>query len=179
MIVIYILAGLLLLFLVLAAMGPKHYRVTRSTVINRRRSDVYNYVRFLRNQDEWGPWARKDPGMEHSFKGTDGEVGFVSAWKGNKQVGEGEQEITGLDENRRVDSALRFFKPWKAESDAFIILDDHEGGTNVTWGFEGVNKTLMSRAMGVFMNMDKMVGGDFEEGLQNLKGVLESSDEEE
>jgi hypothetical protein len=179
MIIIYILAGLVLLFLVMAAMGPRSYRVSRSTTIDRSPAVVYNYAKYLKNQDEWGPWARRDPDMEHSYQGADGTVGFVSAWKGNKQVGQGEQEITGLEENKRIDSELRFLKPWKAESDAFLILEDRGQSTNVTWGFEGHNKTMMSRVMGLVMNMDKAVGKDFEEGLQNMKDILESQDEEE
>ena len=174
MIALYIVIGLFVLFMILWMIGPKEYAVDRTMTVNRNRQDVYDYVRRLENQDQWGPWSRRDPAMEKSTHGEDGNVGFVSAWRGNKQVGEGEQEITRLVPNERVETSLRFFKPWKAESDAFIHLEDAgENATRVTWGFKGENKNAVSRVMGVFMDMDKAIGKDFEEGLHNLKGILE------
>ena len=174
MIAVLIIGALVVLFFVLSLAGPKTYAVDRSLVVNRNRDEVFEYVRNLENQDQWGPWGRRDPAMEKNTRGNDGEVGFISSWKGNKKVGEGEQEILRLVPNERVETTLRFFKPWKAESDAFIHLQD-EGpqATRVTWGFKGVNKNPMSRVMGLFMDMDKTMGKDFDEGLQNLKEILE------
>ena len=112
--------------------------------------------------------------MKKSYKGTDSTIGFVSSWIGNKEVGEGEQEITNLVENELVETSLRFFKPWKSESDAYLKMSDIDsGGTKVTWGFRGENKFPMSIMM-MFMNMDKAIGKDFEEGLTQLKQNLES-----
>lgn len=176
MIVIYIVLGLLVVFFVLSMMGPRDYTVARSTSIARSRSDVYNYLRFLKNQEEWGPWAKLDPNMEHNYIGTDGEVGFVSQWKGNKQVGEGQQEITELVENETIGSHLSFIKPFKAESDVELRLKERANGeTMVTWHMHGKNSTAISRIFGLFMNMDKALGKDFDEGLGTLKGILEKS----
>ena len=175
MIAVYIIVGLIVLFFVLSAIGPKSFTVQRTTVIKTNRSDLYEYLRFLKNQDEWGPWAKRDPNMNHQYTGDDGEVGFVSAWQGNKDVGEGEQEIKKLVPGEAIESHLRFFKPWKSQSDAFIHLKDVESeGTQVTWGIHGKNETAMMRIMGLVMNMDKMVGKDFDEGLSNLKSIMES-----
>ena len=108
------------------------------------------------------------------FEGGDGQVGAISKWEGNKDVGTGEQELTRIVENEVVESRLRFFKPWKSESDAYLkVKEDHEGQTVVTWGFSGKNKFPVSIMM-LFMNMDKAIGKDFEEGLSNLKGRLEA-----
>jgi hypothetical protein len=123
--------------------------------------------------DEWSPWAEKDPNMEKKFTGIDGEVGAVSYWNGNKDVGEGEQEIIRIEEGKRIDTELRFLKPWKSTSDCYTVVDgEANGGTKVTWGFSGKNKFPMSIMM-LFMSMDKMVGKDFEMGLKKLKTVLE------
>ena len=170
---LYILIGIVVLIAILGLIAPKSFNVSRSVDIARPPSDVYNYVRFLQKQAEWSPWELKDPNMNKQFEGTDGEVGAISKWQGNKEVGEGEQEIIQLTPNKRVDARLRFFKPWKSESDAYMITDDNgSGGTTFTWGFSGKNKFPFSIMM-LFMNMDKAVGGDFEQGLSMLKSNLE------
>ena len=172
-IVLYILIGLVVLVFILAMIAPKTYEVSRNISINKPVAEVFEYVRSLKKQDEWGPWAKRDPNMVKEFKGTDGEVGALSSWKGNKEVGEGEQEIVGITENEEVRTELRFFKPWKSESDAYIrVNDEGSGNTNVTWGFTGKNKFPVSIMM-LFMNMDKSVGKDFEQGLSDLKAILE------
>jgi len=172
-ILLYILIGLVVLIAILAMIAPKSYDVSRSTSISRPIAEVFDYVRSLKKQDEWGPWAKRDPNMTKEFTGTDGEVGAISSWKGNKEVGEGEQEITGIKENEVVETQLRFFKPWKSQSDAYIKVDDEgNSSTKVTWGFSGKNKFPVSIMM-LFMNMDKSVGKDFEQGLSDLKSILE------
>jgi len=98
MIFLYIIGAIVLLILVLGLLAPKGY-------------NVFNYVKYIKNQDHWSPWKSRDPEMKQSFIGEDGTVGFVSKWKGNKEVGTGEQEIKGIVENERIDSELRFFKP--------------------------------------------------------------------
>ncbi len=114
--------------------------------------------------------------MHKEFKGTDGEVGAVSYWKGNKHVGEGEQEITGITEGIMMESHLRFFKPFRSESDAYIkVTEVNENRSRVTWGFSGENKFPV-RILMLFMNMDKSIGKDFEYGLQNLKNHLETTE---
>jgi hypothetical protein len=173
-ILLYILAAIVVLVLVLALVAPKSYDVFRTVDIDKPKQRVFEYLRFLKNQDEWSPWAKKDPNMVKKFTGTDGEVGCVSYWKGNKEVGEGEQEITKIIPEKRVDSELRFLKPWKSTSESYLFVDDGvRGKTKVTWGLSGKNKFPMS-VMTLFMSMDKMVGKDFEEGLATLKTRLEN-----
>lgn len=172
-ILFYVLAAIIVLLLFMASIAPKTYDVSRSIEINATKETIFPYLKFLEKQREWSPWSKKDPNMNTKLTGTDGEEGAVSYWKGNKDVGEGEQEITKVIEGKRVEGELRFFKPWKSESDCYMNLEEVSPDTNkVTWGFTGKNKFPFSIMM-VFMSMDKMVGKDFEEGLQMLKRKLE------
>ena len=171
---IYILLGLIGLIIILALIAPKNYDVKRSIVVNRSLQDTFQYLKLIKNQDDWSPWKKKDPNMKQSHTGIDGTIGFVNRWEGNKDVGIGEQEIINIIENERIDSQLRFFKPWKSESDAYLMTKEVDASkTEVTWGFSGVNKVPMNIMM-LFFNMDKTVGKDFEEGLASLKDNLEA-----
>ncbi len=170
---LYIIVGIAVLVVILALIAPKSYSVSRSIEINKSAKELFEYLRFIKNHDNWSPWFERDPNMKKTFTGTDGELGFISAWKSDhKQVGSGEQEITGLVDSKVINSELRFLKPFKSTSDAYLKLDETNNGTKVTWGFSGNNKFPMSIMM-LFMNMDKAVGGDFEAGLAKLKDVLE------
>ena len=173
MIFIYILATILVIIIILAAVAPKAYTVQRSITINKPLPEVFTYLRFVKNQDYWSPWKKKDPNMKQEFTGNDGTVGFVSRWEGNKDVGIGEQEIVMITENERIDTELRFYKPWRSISQGFLTTEDSgDSQTKVTWGFAGNNKFPFSIMM-LFFNMDKTVGKDFEEGLDSLKEILE------
>jgi len=177
MIAIYIVLGVAITFFVLSMMGPRDYTVERSVSIARPVGDVFNYLRFLKKQEEWGPWARMDPDMEHQYSGEDGREGFISAWKGNKKVGEGEQEITRLVENEIIGSRLRFIKPFKSQSDVELRLKQRDNGeTLVTWHMHGDFASPVFRIFGLFSSMDKAIGKDFEEGLGTLKKIMEERD---
>ena len=134
---------------------------------------MFPYLKSVKNQNDWSPWKKKDPDMKQEFFGEDGTVGFISRWVGNKDVGEGEQEIKRIVENEQIDTELRFFKPWKSKSDAFLkVKEINSNNTEVIWGFSGNNKVPFNIMM-LFFSMDKTVGKDFEEGLNDLKQVLE------
>jgi hypothetical protein len=174
MLFLYILVGIIALIALLALVAPKHYEVNRSIVIDNNLPEVYQYLKLIKNQNDWSPWKKKDPNMTQKFIGIDGEVGFISKWEGNKEVGTGEQEITYLQENKRIDTQLRFFKPWKSKSNGYFTVEnvDHNH-TKVVWGFKGVNPIPFNVFM-LFFNFEKAVGKDFEEGLSNLKEILEN-----
>ena len=112
--------------------------------------------------------------MKKTYSGTDGEIGFISAWDStDKNVGTGEQEIKTITENERLDFELRFFKPFKATHIAYMIthkISDNQ--TRVSWGFDGDMKYPMNLML-LFMDFDKMIGGDLATGLHNLKEILE------
>jgi len=151
-----------------------NYAVERQIVVNKPKQEVFNYIKNLKNQDNFSVWAKRDPAMKKDYKGTDGTVGFVSAWDSkNEHVGKGEQEIIKIDDGNRIDTKLRFKAPWEATDDAYMITED--AGTNQTkvkWGFTG-KMPYPWNFMLVCMNMDKEVGKDFEQGLDNLKVILE------
>jgi len=171
---LYVLGGIITLLVILALIAPKKYEVNRSIIINTPIAETFQYLKLIKNQDYWSPWKKKDPNMTQTYEGTDGEVGFVSKWKGNKDVGEGEQEILSIVENETIDTQLRFFKPWKSESIGFFVVDKMEDNqTLVTWGFTGNNPIPFNIFM-LFFNFEKAVGKDFEEGLASLKQILEA-----
>jgi len=173
-IALYVVAAIVAVIVLLALVAPKTYNVSRSISINKPVTEVFQYLKHIKNQDEWSPWKKKDPNMKQTHTGTDGEIGFVAHWEGNKDVGTGEQEIVSITENKAINTQLRFYKPWKSQSDAYLttrVVDDKT--TEVVWGFSGVNKPP-SNIFFLFFNMDKTVGKDFEEGLADLKRILES-----
>lgn len=157
--------------LIIALFVPKEYSVERDIVINKPKQEVFNYVKHLKNQDEYSVWVRKDPNMKKSFKGEDGTVGFVYGWDGNNDVGQGEQEIKNITEGEKIDLQLRFKKPMEGQAEAPITterISDNE--TKVKWGFNGKSNYPFN-----FMNlfMDGMLGKDIQESLGNLKRTLE------
>jgi hypothetical protein len=162
-------------FVILAFLAPKNYEVKRSIIIDKPHTGVFKYLKFIKNQDHWSPWKKKDPNMKQEFVGEDGEVGFIAKWEGNSEVGTGEQEITKVIENNRIEATLRFYKPWKSVSNGYTIVEDlGKMQTKVTWGFYGENKFPTNVFM-LFYNIDKAVGKDFKEGLNNLKMILEKA----
>ena len=172
-IILFSILGLIALLLIVAAFVKRDINVTKEVIINKSRQDVFSYVKLLKNQDNFSKWASMDANMKKTYTGTDGTVGFVSSWVGNKDVGEGEQEILKIEEGNRIDYALRFFKPFKSNADCFISFED--AGTNQTkvkWGFKSRMPYPMN-LMCVVMNMEEMCGKDFQIGLDNLKKVME------
>jgi hypothetical protein len=170
------LAILIVLLLIIGLFINKDYSVAREIVINKPKTEVFNYLRLLRNQAKFSVWAAADPNMRTEFRGTDGEKGFVSAWDSdNKNVGKGEQEILKVIDGERIDYELRFLKPFKSTSWAYITtsaVDNNQ--TRVHWEFDG-RMNYPSNLMLIFMNMGKMIGNDLDRGLQNLKSNLENS----
>ncbi|EDM38304.1 hypothetical protein PBAL39_01777 [Pedobacter sp. BAL39] len=168
------LLGLIVLALIAAIFTKKDYAVERHIEIERPRLEVYNFIRLLRNQDQFSVWNRMDPSMKKTYSGIDGKVGFIATWDSkNKDLGKGEQEITGVSYGRRLDTKLRFKEPFDAEDDAYLITeDDGNTGTLVKWGFKG-RMTYPMNIMLLFMDMDDMIGKDLQTGLINLKTVLE------
>jgi hypothetical protein len=174
MMFLYIFAILIALLIILVLAAPKNYNVSRSITIDRSIHDVYAYLKYIKNQDDWSPWQKRDPEMKKVHTGEDGKVGFVVHWESDhKHVGWGEQEITKLEENKLVESELRFLKPFKSTSNGYLSTKAAGQGTKVTWGFYGTHKVPMNVMM-LFFNMDKAVGKDFEEGLADLKTHMEA-----
>jgi hypothetical protein len=165
--------------LVAAFFVPSDYHVTREIIIDKPKIEVFDYMKYLKNQDNFSVWAKMDPDMKKEYHGTDGTIGFVSAWDSeNSEVGKGEQEIIRIIEGDRVDFEIRFIKPFEATSPAYITTESiADSITKVTWGFDG-HSPYPFNLMLVFMNMEEMIGNDLQSGLHNLKGIIESKDNE-
>ena len=169
-IAIVVLGGLVILALV----APKTYKVVRRIVVNQPNDIVFAYVRSLKSQNDWSVWGKMDPNVVNTYTGTDGQVGFVSAWEGNKAVGKGEQEIMKITVGSRVDIELRFVKPFKSEAKVYLSTNALSAEqTEVEWGMTGNTPFPMNLFL-LFANMDKAIGKDFEKGLSNLKAILEN-----
>lgn len=173
MIILYIILGIIAALLLAGLFIPKGMKATREIIINKPNAEVFNYIKQLKNQDNYSKWGSMDPDMKKEYRGTDATVGFVSAWEGNKKVGAGEQEITGIEEGRKLSTELRFIKPFKSVAKSTMTTEAlSDNSTKVSWGFEGQMNYPMN-IMKLFMNMEKSIGNDFSTGLGNLKVLLE------
>lgn len=159
------------LALIIAAFTKKEFSVERSIVINKPKAEVFDYVSSLKSQNDWSVWGSLDPNMKKEFIGTDKTVGFVSKWEGNDDVGSGEQEIKKIIPGERMETELRFLKPFKVTNIAHLITESVDSShTTVKWRFEG----KMAWPMNIMnMMMDITIAKDFEKGLSNLKAKLE------
>ena len=171
LIVLVVIIGVPLL---IAAFAKKDYKVEREVVINKPTQVVFDYVKYLKNQNDYSKWAKIDPNMKKTFRGTDGTIGFVSAWESdNEDVGKGEQEIKGMKDGSRIDYEIRFIEPFASTADAYMTTESvSDNQTKVKWCFSG-NMAWPMNFMMVVMDIEKAVGDDLQLGLNNLKEILE------
>lgn len=167
------LAGIIALLLVAALFVKKRYTVQREIIISKPKTEVFNYVKFLKNQDHYSKWVMTDPAMKKAYRGTDGTVGFVYAWDGNDKAGKGEQEIKNIVDGERLDVEVRFEKPFAGIAQTPIITEAiAQNQTKVTWGMTGGNPYPFN-LMHLFV--DNMLGKDLEMSLNTLKKELEKT----
>jgi len=152
---------------------PSTYLVERSLVINAPPEEVFGRVSNLRKWSEWSPWEELDPNMQKAYTGEDGAVGSTYTWQGNRKAGRGRMMVSGLDEPTGATIDLQFLKPFKSQSTTAFQLVEDGGSTRVTWTMTGAH-TWMTKIMGLFVTMDKMIGKDFEKGLAKLKTISET-----
>ena len=168
-------------FLVFAMTRPDTYRVERSQRIEAPAEVVFAQLDNFKAWSAWSPWEKRDPAVRRTFDGPASGVGAGYTWDGNKEVGQGRMTITeskpprgGSGETAHVSIRLEFIKPFASVATSeFTVKPETEHAATVSWVMEGRNN-LMGKAFGVFMNMDKMIGGDFESGLANLRTVAEA-----
>lgn len=172
--ILFVILAIIGLALITALFVKKDMHAEREVVINKPKAEVFNYVKYLKNQNDYSKWGTMDPNMKKEFRGTDGAVGFVSAWDSEKsEVGKGEQEIKVIKEGERIDYELRFLEPMESKASAYMITEAvSENQTKVKWGFNG-KMNYPFNVMLIFMDMDKMLGDDFAFGLSRLKGQVE------
>lgn len=174
LIIFIVLAVLISLPLIIALFLKKEYRIEEQVVINTSPPTVFNYIKFVKNQEQYSKWVMADPNMKKTLTGTDGTVGFIYAWNSDdKGVGQGEQEITALVENKKMDCEIRFIKPFVGKGYVSMLTNPTGADkTTVIWSMEGKSKYPMN-----FMNlfMDKVLHKDMQISLQNLKNNLEKN----
>jgi uncharacterized protein YndB with AHSA1/START domain len=168
------LAVIAIVFLIVAATRPADFRVTRSTTIAASPASVFAYVNDLHNWEAWSPWAKLDPNAKNAFEGPPAGVGAAMSWSGNNQIGEGRMTITESRQGELVGFSLKFLRPFKASNTAEFTFKPQGGQTAVSWSMSGKNN-LMFKIAGLFMNCDKLLGGQFEKGLAQLKTVAETT----
>ncbi len=153
-------------------MQPKRFVVTRSAVMDAPPREVFRHIDELRNWQAWSPWAKLDPAVINTYEGPAAGAGAVFTWSGDKKVGVGRMTIIDSRPFESVDIKLEMSKPFAASNDVSFRLSPQESGrTKVTWTMSGPS-TLVSKAMGLFVNLDKMLGARFETGLANLDALV-------
>lgn len=167
-----IIAGLIALLLIVASTRSDKCHYERSTTLNAPASAAFPYVNDLHKWQEMSPYVRFDPNAKYTFSGPGSGVGASMAWNGNNHIGEGRLTVAESVPYERVRMRLEFFRPFKCDNVVVFTLKQSGAQTTVTWAMSG-QVNFIGKLMGLFMNMDKMVGGQFEEGLANLKRLAE------
>lgn len=168
--VVVLLVAAVLLY---AAIKPDTFRVQRATRIKALPEKIFAFINDFHSWSAWSPYERKDPAMKRTLSGAASGRGAVYEWQGNKDVGMGRMEITDTSPPSKVILKLDFVKPFEAHNIVEFTLEPSGDSTNVTWAIHGPSPYI-SRLMGIFLNMDRMIGRDFETGLVNLKTLTES-----
>ncbi len=171
--IIRIVLIVVLVFVAFVLTRPSTYHVERTATINAPASAVYAELDDFHRFAQWSPWEKLDPAMKKEISGPATGVGATYYWSGNSKAGEGRMTITEAQPPDSLRMRLEFLKPFKQTSTAGFRLTPRNPGTDVTWTLDGENN-FMGKLFGVFMNMDKMVGADFERGLAQLKTLAEA-----
>lgn len=174
MYILIALAVIVVGFLAVVALQSPTFQITRSATITAPAPVVFAQVNDFHKWDGWSPWAKLDPTMKQFYEGSGSGHGAIYKWNGNSQVGEGRMEITESQPNKLVAIKLDFMKPFKATNQTLFTFDPKGDQTVVTWTMNG-EKNLMAKAFHLFVNMDKMLGGQFDQGLRQMKAVAEGA----
>jgi hypothetical protein len=170
--ILLILAGVIVVILAVAATRPAVIRVSRSATMRAPAERIFPLLDDFRAWAKWSPWEKMDPNMQRTHGGAASGVGATYAWSGNKKVGQGSMEILESAPPLRLKLKLDFLKPFEGHNITEFSLAPTGSDTTVTWEMHGPNPFMM-RVMGLFMNMDAMIGRDFEAGLANLRAQVE------
>lgn len=171
--IFYAVAILTIIYFTLCLFGPKKVQVERSITVNALNEDVKKQLADLKFfQETWSPWLDKDPYMKTTFEGEAGQPGYKYSWVGNKEVGSGSMELIAINGDTILQKVI-FTAPRAGGGDVYFITKPQDHATNVRWGMK-FDVGFMSRAFMLFMNMDKMIGTDYENGLAKFKTVMEA-----
>jgi hypothetical protein len=173
----YILIAIVLVIaasIAFVATRPADFCITRSATMSAPPSTAFAQVNDFHHWDAWSPWAKLDSTMKQTYEGTPSGAGAIYSWNGNNKVGEGRMTILESRPSDFIRINLEFMRPFKATNTADFTFKPEDTKTLVTWSMSG-KSNFMLKAMKLFMNMDKMVGGDFEKGLAAMKAVVEGA----
>jgi len=171
-IIAIVVVVLLVALLVFAAAKPDTFRVQRATSIKAPPEKIFALINDLHSWGSWSPYEKLDPAMKRTHSGAANGKGAVYEWEGNRNIGKGRMEITNTSPPSKVTFKLDFIKPFEAHNIAEFTLETKGDSTNVTWAMFGPSPYI-AKVMSIFVSMDSMVGGQFEEGLANLKTIAE------
>jgi hypothetical protein len=173
-IILILIAIAVVIFVIVVAMQPSDFRVTRTATITAPASAVFAQVNDLQKWDAWSPWAKLDPDAKNSFEGPASGSGAIMRWVGNNKVGQGSMTIIESRPDEFICFKLEFLKPFKATNTVEFTFNSEHDQTTVTWSMYGKNN-FMSKAIGLIMSCDMMVGGQFEKGLAALRTLVEEA----
>ena len=171
-IIAVVLAIAIAIVLILAATKPDTFSVRRAATIKAPPEKIFPAISDFHQWTSWSPWEHRDPAMKRTYSGADSGKGAVYAWDGNKNVGSGRMEILDVSVPSKIVIKLDFLKPFEAHNTAEFTMLPQGDATNLTWVMHGP-LVFMAKVMHVFINMDRMIGKDFEAGLANLKRITE------
>ena len=169
--ILLVVAGIIALLLIIALFMKREHYVKREIIINAPRQKIFDYIKLLKNQDQFNKHAMAGPDRKREFKGTDGTVGYIYAWSGNKNAGVGEKEIKNIIEGRRIETEIRFVKPMSVSAN--IIMETEslpDNQTKVSWSNAGTLKYPLNIMIPM---MEKSVAKDMDISLSTLKNILE------
>jgi Polyketide cyclase / dehydrase and lipid transport len=171
-IIAIVVVALIAAVLIFAATKPDIFRVQRAASIKAPPEKIFAFINDFKRWESWSPWEKKDPAMKRSYGATTSGKGAKYAWEGNKDVGQGSMEIAESVPSSKLTLKLDFLKPFEAHNIVDFTLAPSGDATNVTWAMQG-DTPYFAKIIHVFINMDRMVGKDFEAGLANLKAAAE------
>ncbi len=170
--ILLVIAGIITILLIIAIFMRKNHYVKREIIINSPRQKVFDFLKLLKNQDKFNKHAMAGSDRKREYKGTDGTVGFIYSWSGNKNSGEGEKEIKNIIEGKRIEMEIRFIKPMTTS--AYIVMETEslsENQTKVYWSNSGILKYPVNI---VIPMLEKSVAKDMDSSLSNLKVIFEN-----
>ena len=173
LVIVALIVVAIVVVLIMAAMRPNEFSVKRSTAISAPADRIFPLIADFRQWPAWSPWAKIDPNMKRTLSGAASGPGAVYEWQGSSKVGQGRMEIREVAPPSKVVIQLDFIKPFEGHNITEFALAPRESMTDVTWVMHGPSP-FVSKVMGVFVDMDRLIGKDFEKGLAQMKAAAEA-----
>lgn len=166
--------ALVAVFVLVVSLQKSQFTITRSIEVNAPSAAIYPQISYFQNWMRWSPWAQMDPDAKYAYEGPEGQTGSSMSWSGNAQVGEGKMTITESEDQQYIKIKLEFIKPMQAVNNTLFTFEPggSPNSTKVTWAMSG-RRSFMEKAVNLLLDLDKLVGADFERGLEQLKQISE------